>query len=159
MRPGLRRFVAVASAVLAVSLLAVASPAGAMTPEVVHGQEVILSSGVTRDVCGNVARFDVSGTETFTIVDMGDGVSHVQVTERGTYTVTFLDSSLGVWEGTFHGTASVQATPGGTYVSIATVNNQEGPVRIHRLVQFVIGPDGTIQVVDFKDDVVGCPSG
>jgi hypothetical protein len=145
--------------VLAVSLLGVASPAGAMPPEVVHENGVFLTSGAARDVCGNAAFFEVSGTVSTTIVDFGDGVSRIQISQRGTYTVTFFDSSLGVWEGTFHQTASVGVTPGGTYTNVATVNNQEGPVRIHRLVQFVQGPDGTIRVVDFKDDIVGCPSG
>jgi hypothetical protein len=144
---------------LAVGLLCVPSAASATPPEVVHEQQVILESGTDLNICGDLAVFQFSGKASFTFVDMSDGVFHFQATEGGTYTVTFLDSSLGVWESRWRETASVQATPGGTFTLSVTNNSREGPVRIHELTTFVVGPDGTIRVDSYKTDVVGCPSG
>jgi hypothetical protein len=95
----------------------------------------------------------------FTFVDMSDGVFHFQASEGGTHTVTFLDSSLGVWESRWRETTAVQATPGGTFTLSVTNNSHEGPVRIHELTTFVVGPAGTIRVDSYKTDVVGCSSG
>jgi hypothetical protein len=144
---------------LVVGLLCVPSAARATPPEVVHEQEVILKSGTDLNICGDLAVFEFSGKASFTFVDMSDRGFHFQATEGGTYTVTFLDSSLGVWESRWRETASVQATPGGTFTLNITNNSREGPVRIHELTTFVVRPDGTIRVDRYNPYVVGCPSG
>ena len=67
-------------------------------PDVVHQQFANTGAdlGVV-NICGDPADFAFSTKGSFTSVDMADGVFHVQVASRGTYTVTFLDTSKGVW--------------------------------------------------------------
>ena len=89
---------------------------------------------------------------------MGDGVFHFQVASRGTYTVTFLDTSKGVWEAVIRSATSVQATPGGTFTVSQIANTFEGPVRIHEQTTYVLGADGTVHVDHYAIDVSGCPS-
>jgi hypothetical protein len=111
---------AVVATVLAAVLLAVAaSPLHALAarPEVVHQQFAYPGAdlGVV-NICGDLADFRFWTEGSFTNVDMGDGVFHFQVASRGTYTVTFLDTSLGVWEATIRSATGVQATPGRAFV-------------------------------------------
>ena len=67
------------------------------------------------NICGDLADFHFGTEGSYTSVDMGDGVFHFQIVSRGTYTVTFLDTSKGVWEARIGSVTSVQATAGGTF--------------------------------------------
>jgi hypothetical protein len=152
-----------------VTVIAVASVAGwafapastyaASPPEVVHEQFVTTGAdlGVV-NICGDLADFRFSTQGSFTVVGMADGSFHFQAVSRGTYTVTFLDSSKGVWNARIVSTRSVQATPGGTFVLSTVANTFEGPVRIHERTTFVVGADGTIRVDGSQFDFVGCPA-
>jgi outer membrane biogenesis lipoprotein LolB len=153
----LRQLAAVASALLAASLLLAASPAQAASPEVVH-QKIIQHETETLDTyCGEVAVFQFDGTETFTLVDKSDGIFTWTVASRATYTLTFLDSSLGVQEGRFSQMESVHAAPGGTFVFRFVINDRQGAVRSHSTTTFVVSADGTIRVDKFTFVVDGCP--
>ena len=131
----------------------------AARPEVVHEQVVFTGAdlGVV-NICGDLADFRFSGERSFTFVDMSDDVFHFQSRSIGMYTVTFLDPSKGVWEARFREVGAVQATAGGTFTTVRVNNAFEGPVRIHELTTFVVGPDGTIRVDHYTLDFVGCPS-
>ena len=129
-------------------------------PEVVHQQFANTGAedlGVV-NICGDLADFWFSTRGSFTSVEMGDGVFHFQVASRGTNTVTFLDTSMGVWEATIRSTTSVQATPAGTFVVSQVANTFEGPVRIHEQTTYVLGADGTVHVDHYAIDVTGCTS-
>ena len=156
----IRRAVRIASfalAAMAVAGLPVQSLAA--TPEVVHQQFAYPGAdlGVV-NICGDLADFRFSTEGSLTSVDMGDGVFHLQIASRGTYTVTFLDTSMGVWEARARGATSVQATPGGTFVVSQIANTFEGPTRIHEQTTYVVGADGTVHVDHTAIDVTGCPS-
>ena len=127
-------------------------------PDVVHQQFATTGAdlGVV-NICGDPADFVFSTKGSFTNVDMGDGVFYFHVASRGTYTVTFLDTSKGVWEATIRSTTSVQATAGGTFTVSQVANTFEGPVRIHERSTFVVDADGTIRVDHSDIDVMGCP--
>jgi hypothetical protein len=131
----------------------------AARPDVIHQQFAYPGAdlGVV-NICGDLADFRFWTEGSFTNVDMGDGVFHFQVASRGTYTVTFLDTSMGVWEATIRSATSVQATPGGTFTVSQIANTFEGPVRIHEQTTYVVGADGTVHVDRFAIDVSGCPS-
>jgi hypothetical protein len=131
----------------------------ASKPVVVHEQFAFPGAdlGVV-NICGDLADFRFWTEGSFTSVDVGDGVFHLQVVSRGTYTVTFLDTAKGVWEATIQSASSVQATPGGTFTTSQVANTFEGPVRIHEQTTFVVGADGTIHVDHYAIDVAGCPS-
>jgi hypothetical protein len=131
----------------------------ASDPVVVHQQFAYPGAdlGVV-NICGDLADFMFSTEGSFTSVDMGDGVFHLQVASRGTYTVTFLDTTKGVWEATIRSATSVQATPGGTFTTSWVANTFEGPVRIHEQTTFVVGADGNIRADHFAFEFVGCPS-
>jgi hypothetical protein len=131
----------------------------ASKPVVVHQQFAFPGAdlGVV-NICGDLADFRFSTEGSFTSIDMGDGVFHLQIASRGTYTVTFLDTAKGVWEATIRSATSVQATPGGTFTVSQIANTFEGPVRIHEQSTFVVDADGTIHVDHYAIDVVGCPS-
>jgi hypothetical protein len=128
--------------------------------EVTHQQVVFTGAdlGVV-NICGDLADFRFSSEFSFTFVDMSEDVFHFQSRSIGTYTVTFLDPSKGVWEARIREVDSVQATAGGTFTTVRVSNSFEGPVRIHELTTFVVGPDGTIRVDGYTIDFVGCPSG
>jgi polyisoprenoid-binding protein YceI len=127
----------------------------ATPPEVVHQQVVFTGAdlGVV-NICGDLADFRFSGEFSFTFVGMSDDVFHFQSRSIGTYTVTFLDPSKGVWEARFREVDTVQATAGGTFTTVSVDNAFEGPVRIHELTTFVVGPDGTIRVDRYTIDFV-----
>lgn len=127
-------------------------------PDIVHQQFATSGAdlGVV-NICGDLADFAFLTKGSFTNVDMGDGVFHFQVASRGTYTVTFLDTSKGVWEATIRSATSVQATAGGTFTVSQVANTFEGPVRIHERTTFVVDGDGTIHVDHSDIDVMGCP--
>jgi hypothetical protein len=156
----IRRAVRTASFVLAaIAVAAFPVQTLAARPEVVHQQFAYPGAdlGVV-NICGDLADFSFWTEGSFTNVDMGDGVFHFQVVSRGTYTVTFLDTSLGVWEARIRSVTSVQATPGGTFVVSQVANTFEGPTRIHEQTTFVLGGDGTVHVDHYAIDVTGCPS-
>jgi hypothetical protein len=159
---GIRRLAAVmviALASVAGWALDPASTYAASPPEVVHLKVLDTSAdlGVV-NICGDLADFQFSWNDSSTLVSMADGSFHFQLRRRGTYTVTFLDSSKGVWDGRFGYATSVQATPGGNFTLSTVLNAFEGPVRIHERTTFVFGPDGTIRVDGYQFDFVGCPA-
>lgn len=152
-----------------VTVIALASAAGwaldtaptyaATPPEIVHQQVVHTGAdlGVV-NICGDLADFQFSSIESFTIVEMADGSFHYQSASRGTYTVTFLDPSMAVWNARIVSASSVQATPGGTFVLSTVANSFEGPVRIRERTTYVVGPDGAVRVENQRFDFIGCPS-
>ena len=158
--PSIRRAIRIASFALA-ALAVAAFPVQTLAarPEVVHKQFAYPGAdlGVV-NICGDLADFRFWTEGSFTNVDMGDGVFHFQVASRGTYTVTFLDASLGVWEARIRSATSVQATPGGTFVVSQIANTFEGPTRIHEQTTYVVGADGTVHVDHSDIDVTGCPA-
>ena len=131
----------------------------ASPPEVVHQQVVGTGAelGVV-NICGDLADFRFSWNRSFTLVSMADGSFHFQAASRGTYTVTFLDPSKGVWDARIVDARSVQATPGGTFTLSTVANTFEGPVRIHERTTYVVSPDGVIRVEGSQFDFVGCPA-
>jgi hypothetical protein len=145
-------------AVAAIAVAAFPIQTLAARPEVVHQQFVSTGADLgVLNICGDLADFHFWTQGSFTSVDMGDGVFHFQIASRGTYTVTFLDTTKGVWEATIRSATSVQATPGGTFTVSQIANTFEGPVRIHERTTYVLGADGTV-LVDHSDiDVAGCP--
>jgi hypothetical protein len=152
-----RRMAAVLIALLSLTLLT-AGVAQAAPPEVDHHQELEVRTVTEPNICGDLAVFDFNVKGSITVVEqVPEEVFHVHATWVGTYTVTFLDTSLGVWESTVREAISVQATPGGTFVFRVILNSHEGPVRIHETVAFVVGQDGTVKVDRYTFDVVGCP--
>ena len=156
----IRRAIRIASfALAAMAVAAFPVQALAAKPDVTHQQFVTTGAdlGVV-NICGDLADFRFSTEGSFTIVDMADGVFHYQNASRGTYTVTFLDTSLGVWDATIRSATSVQATPGGTFVVSQIANTFEGPTRIHEQTTYVVGADGTVHVDHYDIDVTGCPS-
>jgi hypothetical protein len=160
-RAGNRYVVAIVASLAWIGMGFVPSTARAAgNPEVVHGQ----FAGVTGadlgvvNICGDLADFNFVTDGSFTSVEMGDGVFHFQIVARGTYTVTFLDTTKGVWEATIRSVTSVQATAGGTFVLAQVANTFEGPVRIHEQTNFVVGADGTVRADHFAFDFVGCPA-
>jgi hypothetical protein len=155
-RPG-RRMAAVLIALLSLTLLT-AGAAQAAPPEVDHHQELEARTETALNICGDLAVFDFNVKGSITMVEQVPGeVFHFHATWVGAYTVTFLDTSLGVWESTVREAISAQATPGGTFVFRTILNSHEGPVRIHETIAFVVGQDGTIRVDRYIFDVVGCP--
>lgn len=159
---GTRRLVVVAAIALASAAGWALDPAAtyaAGRPEVVHEQFVTTGAdlGVV-NICGDLSDFHFSTTGSFTFVEMADGAFHFQAASRGTYTVTFLDTSKGVWNARIVSTRSVQATPGGTFVLSTVANTFEGPVRIHERTTYVVGADGTIRADSSQFDFVGCPA-
>ena len=158
----IRRAYRLAAMVLAIVAIA-AIPAtstvqAAGKPDVVHQQFAFPGAdlGVV-NICGDLADFQFSTEGSFTSVDMGDGVFHLQVISRGTYTVTFLDPTKGVWDAVIRSTNVVQATAGGTFIVSQVANTFEGPVRIHETTTYVLGADGTLHVDRYTFDFVGCP--
>jgi opacity protein-like surface antigen len=93
------RRLATAALSLLVALLVAAPAAHAAPPQVVHQQTIHLETETLETVCGETAVFDWSGTDTFTLVDMTDGLYFWVLVSRATYTLTFQDPSLGVQEG------------------------------------------------------------
>jgi len=157
LRPVSRRLTTAALSLL-VALLVAAPAAHAAPPQVVHQQTIHLETETLETVCGDTAVFDWSGTDTFTSVDMTDGLYFWVLVSRATYTVTFQDPSLGVQEGRFIQSESVRATPGGTFSFSFVINERLGEVRIHETVTFVVSADGTIRVQNETFDFSGCPS-
>jgi hypothetical protein len=155
----IQRALRLTSIVLALVVAALPAPTlAAGKPSVVHRQFATTGAdlGVV-NICGDLADFHFWTEGSFTSVDMSDDVFHFQVVSRGTYTVTFLDTSKGVWEARIVSVTNVQATPGGTFTLSFVANTFEGPVRIHERTTFVVDPDGTIHVDHSDIDVVGCP--
>jgi hypothetical protein len=151
------RIASIALATIAVAAFPV--QALAARPDVVHEQFAYPGAdlGVV-NICGDLADFTFWTEGSFTSVDMGDDVFHLQIVSRGTYTVTFLDTTKGVWEATIRSVTNVQATPGGTFKESKISNTFEGPVRIHEQTTYVLGADGTVHVDHSTIDFVGCPS-
>jgi hypothetical protein len=83
---------------------------------VLHGQFDISHKETNTNICGDWGVLRFSGTGTFTVVDFGDGVLQVQVLERATYTLTFLDEPQETWDSRFVQAFTFNATPGGTTV-------------------------------------------
>ena len=154
----IQRALRFASIVLAVVVASIPAPVLAGRPDVVHQQFATTGAdlGVV-NICDDLADFAFSTNVSFTSVDMSDDVFHFQVVARGTYTVTFLDTSKGVWDARIVSVTNVQATPGGTFKLSFVANTFEGPVRIHERSTFVVDPDGTIHVDHSDIDVMGCP--
>jgi hypothetical protein len=155
----IQRALRIVSMVLALVVAAIPAPTlAAGTPDVVHGKFAYPGAdlGVV-NICGDPADFHFWTEGSFTSVDMGDDVFHLQVVSRGTYTVTFLDTTKGVWEAIIQSKTTIQATSGGTFVVSQVANTFEGPVRIHEQTTFVVDGDGTIRVDHFTLEFVGCP--
>jgi hypothetical protein len=157
MRPLSRRLTTAALSLL-LALLVAAPAAHAAPPQVIHQQTIHLETETLETVCGETAVFNWSGTDTFTSVDMTDGLYFWVLVSRGTYTLTFQDPSLGVQEGRFSQAETVHATPGGTFTFRFVINERLGKVRIHETVTFVVSADGTIRVQNETFDFSGCPS-
>jgi hypothetical protein len=152
-----RRMAAVLIALFSLTLLTTGA-AQAAPPKVDHHQELELRTETALNICGDLAVFDFNVKGSITVVeDVSGEVLNFHATWVGTYTVTFLDPSLGVWESTVREVISSPATPGGTFVFRSILNSHEGPVRIHETVAFVVGRDGTVRVDRYTFDVVGCP--
>ena len=154
----IQRALRFASIVLAVVVASIPAPVLAGRPDVVHQQFATTGAdlGVV-NICGDLADFHFWTEGSFTSIDMSEDVFHFQVVARGTYTVTFLDTSKGVWEARIVSVTNVQATPGGTFTLSFVANTFEGPVRIHERSTFVVDADGTIHVDQSTIDVMGCP--
>ena len=149
-----------ASIVLAVVVASIPAPTLAATgrPEVFHGKFAYPGADLgVINICNDLADFEFWTEGSFTSVEVSDDVFHFQVVTQATYTVTFLDTSKGVWEATVVSATSVQATPGGTFTTSWVANTFEGPVRIHERSTFVVDADGTIHVDHSDIDVMGCP--
>lgn len=152
-----RRMSAVLIALLSLTLLT-AGAAQAAPAKVDHHQELDVHTETNLNICGDLAVFDFNVKGSITVVGDGSGeVLNFHATWVGTYTVTFLDPSLGVWDSTVREVISSPATPGGTFVFRFIANSHEGPVRIHETTTFVVGRDGTVRVDRYTIDVVGCP--
>jgi hypothetical protein len=52
----------------------------------------------------------------------------------------------------------VHAPPSGTFTSAVALNSFEGPIRIHEMRTFVVGPDGSVRVDDQTFVVDECPA-
>jgi hypothetical protein len=153
------RTLRVFAAVLTLGMVCIpAQSVAAAAPSVEHGKFTSTEEdlGVV-NICGDLADFRFANEGSYTVVDQGDGAFHVQVARRLTYTVTFLDASLGVWDATIVDAISVQSTPGGTFKSSTVANSFEGPVRIHEQTIYVVAADGTVRVDSYRIDVMGCP--
>jgi hypothetical protein len=157
MRPVSPRLTTAALSLL-LTLLVAAPPAHAAPPQVVHQQIIHNETETLETYCGDLAVIQWDGTETFTLVDHSDGIFTWTDTSRSTYTLTFLDSSLGVQEGRFSQMETVHAAPGGTFVFRFVINERPGAVRAHSTTTFVVSADGTIRVDKFTFVVDGCPS-
>jgi hypothetical protein len=150
------RFAWIVVAIVVASIPAPTAAAG--TPDVLHQRFAYPGADLgVINTCNDLADFHFWTEGSFTSVDLGDGVFHVQIASRGTYTVTFLDTSKGVWEATIVSVTSVQATAGGTFTVSQVANTFEGPVRIHERTIFVVDGDGNIHVDNVDIDVIGCP--
>jgi len=150
----------VAILMLAASLAAPSmASAAAQAPDVEHGTFTFTDDdlGVV-NICGDLADFHFVITGEYNVVDQGPGLLHVEITQHQTYTVTFLDTALGVWDGRIVQKFVDQSTPGGTFVSQTVANSFEGPTRIHEQLTFVVSADGTVRVDHYKIDVTGCPA-
>lgn len=146
------------SIMLAAGLFLAAAPATAAPVDVVRDQIVEAGSDVNLNICGDLALFEGQTITRFTVVYHPDSQSfHFEFVTTSSYTLTFLDPSLGVWEGTVREIGTGQAPPGGTFVITLHLNGFEGPVRIHENTTYVVGPDGTIRVDRSTATVVGCP--
>ena len=159
---GIRRLaggMVIALVSIAGSALGPAAIYAASPPEVVHQQVVGTGADLgVMNICGDLADFQFSWNRTFTLIEMADGAFHFQSLSRGTYTVTFLDASKGVWDARIVDARSVQATPSGTFTLSTVANTFEGPVRIHERTTLVVGPDGAVRVEGSQFDFVGCPA-
>jgi hypothetical protein len=109
-------------------------------PEVVHQQTIHLETGILETYCGGTAVFVESGKVTFTFVSMSESVFTFTEVIRGTYTLTFEDSSLGSSEGRLSSYESVHATAGGTFIFSFISNERQGTVRVHGTTTFVVTP-------------------
>jgi hypothetical protein len=129
----------------------------ASDPEVIHQRSEFTHEVTDTNICGDLGVFRFSGTDTFTAVDFSDGVFHFNRVERGTYTLTFLDEPQETWKSRFTESISVNATPGGTFVVASAFTSFEGPIRIHEMTTFVVGPDGSVRVDNATFVVDECP--
>ena len=143
---------------LTIGSLMLPGAALAASPEVRHEQFGFTHEETNTNICGDWGVFRFSVTGTVTVVDFSDGVLHFNFIERGTYSLTFLDEPQETWNSRFIESASVNATPGGTYVVAYAFNSFEGPIRIHETRTFVVGPDGSVRVDNFTSVVDECPS-
>jgi hypothetical protein len=123
-----------------------------------HGQFDIIGEETNTNICGDWGVFSFSGTGTFTVVDFGEGVLHVEVLERARYTLTFLDEPQETWDSRVVEAFTFHATPGGTVVLTTAANPFEGRIRINEAVTLVVGPDGSVRVDDATFVVDECPS-
>jgi hypothetical protein len=143
---------------LTIGALVLPAAALAASPEVRHGQFDIIGEETNTNICGDWGVFRFTGIGTFTVVDFGDGVRQVQVLERATYTLTFVDEPQETWDSRFVQAFTFHATPGGTTVQTVAFNSFEGPIRIHETATLVVGPDGSVRVDDATFVVDECPS-
>ena len=149
------RQMAVVLSVLLAMVLLVAGTASAAPPAVEHQQVLEFGTGTNVNICGDLAVFDVNIRGEFTFV-VSDSLFQYQNTFHGTYTLTFLDPTLGVWQSRIAEAGTATVAPGGTFINTFEANTHEGPVRIHETFYFVAGPDGTVRVDRYTIEVVGC---
>jgi hypothetical protein len=146
---------AVVLSVLLAMVLLVAGTASAAPPAVDHQQVLEFGTGIDVNICGDLAVFDSNIRGEFTFV-VSDSLFQYQNNFHGTYTLTFLDPTLGVWQSRFAEAGTATVAPGGTFINTFEANTHEGPVRIHETFYFVVGPDGTVRVDRYTIEVVGC---
>ena len=130
----------------------------AASPEVSHERFEFTHEETNTNICGDWGVFRFSITRTFTVVDFREGVFQVQVLERGTYTLTFLDEPQETWNSRFVESFTFHATPGGTTALTTAFNSFEGPIRIHETMTLVVGPDESVRVDDANFVVDDCLS-
>ena len=158
-RPLRRRVRLAVAAGLTIALCALPGAALGGGPALVtHDRSEFAHEVTDLNICGDVGLFSFSGTTTVTLVEFADGAFHFVLVEKGTYTLTFLGGDQETWESRFVEKVSVHAPPGGTFTFLVAFNSFEGPIRIHEMATFVVGPDGSVRVDDQTFVVDECPA-
>jgi hypothetical protein len=141
---------------------AVAFPAVAAATVTHDGSRTFRTTETGHDlnICGFPATFDFVVTTEWHSTETSTGLFNFQATEIARWTVTFDDPALGVWNGRSTETDTFMASPGDVLEGHLIFNGREGPVRIHEHQQFVITPDGSLQVdiEQVTTDYDACPS-
>ena len=152
------RFVRLAAAIgMTIAVAGLPGTALAGDPaRVSHDRSEFAFEVTDTNICGDLGVFSFSGTAILSLVERADDGFHFLLVERGTYTLTFPDGE--VWASRFVETVSVHASPNGSFSSVVAFNSFEGPIRIHEMTTYVVGPDGTVRVDDQRSVVDECPA-
>lgn len=86
---------------LAIGSVMLSGAALAASPVVSHQRFEFTHEATDTNICGDWGVFRFSGTDTFTVVAFRDGVFHVNLIERATNTLTFLDEPQETWDSRF----------------------------------------------------------